>query len=88
MYIITLNLNDPFKEKKKDVKLFLWGSNFWLFFFVVFFRQNPLWGSANTPLVRWLPAEYEDGETEPKGWNYDCLHNGFQLPAVIRNILH
>lgn len=44
-------------------------------------RQNPLWGAANTPLVRWLPAEYEDGETEPKGWNRGRLHNGFQLPA-------
>ncbi|KAG7226315.1 hypothetical protein INR49_003067, partial [Caranx melampygus] len=43
-------------------------------------RQNPLWGAANTPLVRWLPAEYEDGEREPKGWNQGRLHNGFQLP--------
>ncbi|XP_040916622.1 thyroid peroxidase [Toxotes jaculatrix] len=43
-------------------------------------RQNPLWGAANTPLVRWLPAEYEDGEREPKGWNRGRLHNGFQLP--------
>ncbi|KAI3367910.1 hypothetical protein L3Q82_026737, partial [Scortum barcoo] len=43
-------------------------------------RQNPLWGAANTPLVRWLPAEYEDGEREPKGWNRGWLHNGFQLP--------
>uniref|UniRef100_A0A3Q3VVY8 Uncharacterized protein n=1 Tax=Mola mola TaxID=94237 RepID=A0A3Q3VVY8_MOLML len=44
-------------------------------------RQNPLWGAANTPLVRWLPAEYEDGEREPKGWNQGRLHNGFQLPS-------
>ncbi|KAM9777648.1 thyroid peroxidase [Neosynchiropus ocellatus] len=43
-------------------------------------RQNPLWGSANIALVRWLPAEYEDGEREPKGWNGRRLHNGFQLP--------
>ncbi|XP_037652272.1 thyroid peroxidase [Sebastes umbrosus] len=43
-------------------------------------RQNPLWGAANTPLVRWLPAEYEDGGREPKGWNRGRLHNGFQLP--------
>uniref|UniRef100_A0A7N6A7M0 Sushi domain-containing protein n=1 Tax=Anabas testudineus TaxID=64144 RepID=A0A7N6A7M0_ANATE len=43
-------------------------------------RQNPLWGAANTPLVRWLPAEYEDGEREPKGWNRGRLHNGVQLP--------
>ncbi|XP_068574237.1 thyroid peroxidase-like [Cebidichthys violaceus] len=45
-------------------------------------RQNPLWGAANTPLVRWLPAEYEDGEREPKGWNRGRLHNGFQLPPT------
>lgn len=45
-------------------------------------RQNPLWGAANTALVRWLPAEYEDGEREPKGWNSQRLHNGFQLPSV------
>ncbi|XP_078031505.1 thyroid peroxidase, partial [Epinephelus lanceolatus] len=44
-------------------------------------RQNPLWGAANTPLVRWLPAEYEDGGREPKGWNRGWLHNGFQLPS-------
>ncbi|XP_030299404.1 thyroid peroxidase isoform X1 [Sparus aurata] len=53
-------------------------------------RQNPLWGAANTPLVRWLPAEYEDGETEPKGWNQGRLYNGFQLPLpreVSRKIL-
>ncbi|KAM3871384.1 thyroid peroxidase [Diretmus argenteus] len=45
-------------------------------------RQNPLWGAANVPLVRWLPAEYEDGERQPKGWNRGWLHNGFQLPPV------
>ncbi|KAK5916372.1 hypothetical protein CgunFtcFv8_011362 [Champsocephalus gunnari] len=43
-------------------------------------RQNPLMGVASTPLVRWLPAEYEDGGREPKGWNQGRLHNGFQLP--------
>uniref|UniRef100_A0A3B5M9Z1 Thyroid peroxidase n=1 Tax=Xiphophorus couchianus TaxID=32473 RepID=A0A3B5M9Z1_9TELE len=32
-------------------------------------RQNPDWGAANTALVRWLPAEYEDGEEEPRGWD-------------------
>ncbi|KAM6912777.1 thyroid peroxidase [Xenentodon cancila] len=47
-------------------------------------RQNPLWGAANTALVRWLPAEYEDGEGEPKGWNRERLHNGFQLPLPRR----
>ncbi|KAM9842993.1 thyroid peroxidase [Aulostomus maculatus] len=46
-------------------------------------RLNPLWGAANTALVRWLPAEYEDGLREPKGWNPGRLYNGFQLPPVI-----
>ncbi|XP_069575830.1 thyroid peroxidase [Brachyistius frenatus] len=53
-------------------------------------RQNPRWGAANTALVRWLPAEYEDGEGEPKGWNRERLHNGFQLPpprTVSREII-
>ncbi|XP_028251801.1 thyroid peroxidase [Parambassis ranga] len=53
-------------------------------------RQNPLWGAANTALVRWLPAEYEDGVREPKGWNRERLHNGFQLPpprTVSRRIM-
>ncbi|XP_076017140.1 thyroid peroxidase [Genypterus blacodes] len=45
-------------------------------------RENPLWGAANIPLVRWLPAQYEDGEGEPKGWNEGQLHNGFPLPPV------
>uniref|UniRef100_A0A4W6FDT2 Thyroid peroxidase n=1 Tax=Lates calcarifer TaxID=8187 RepID=A0A4W6FDT2_LATCA len=57
---------------------------------ILFVRQNPLWGAANTPLVRWLPAEYEDGEREPKGWNRGWLHNGFQLPPpreVSRKII-
>ncbi|XP_074548684.1 thyroid peroxidase [Halichoeres trimaculatus] len=43
-------------------------------------RQNPLWGAANIPLARWLPAEYEDGVGEPKGWNRGRLYNGHQLP--------
>ncbi|KAM4625226.1 thyroid peroxidase [Polymixia lowei] len=45
-------------------------------------RQNPLWGAANTALVRWLPAEYEDGERQAKGWNHEALYNGVQLPLV------
>lgn len=52
-----------------------------------FVRKRPLWGVANTRLVRWLPAQYEDGEREPKGWNRGRLHNGFQLPSVIQKIL-
>ncbi|CAL8284876.1 unnamed protein product, partial [Lota lota] len=45
-------------------------------------RHNPTWGAANTALVRWLPAQYEDGEKQPKGWNPGRLHNGFPLPLV------
>ncbi|XP_030212959.1 thyroid peroxidase [Gadus morhua] len=45
-------------------------------------RHNPTWGAANTALVRWLPAQYEDGEKQPKGWNHGRLHNGFTLPLV------
>ncbi|XP_029683404.1 thyroid peroxidase-like isoform X3 [Takifugu rubripes] len=45
-------------------------------------RENPLWGAASMPLVRWLPAEYEDGQREPKGWNRGRLYNGVPLPSV------
>ncbi|XP_014852825.1 PREDICTED: thyroid peroxidase isoform X3 [Poecilia mexicana] len=47
-------------------------------------RQNPDWGAANTALVRWLPAEYEDGEEEPRGWDPQRLHHGSQLPLPRR----
>ncbi|XP_076155894.1 thyroid peroxidase [Alosa pseudoharengus] len=45
-------------------------------------RNNPLWGAANTVLARWLPAEYEDGKSQPKGWNAGRDYGGFQLPPV------
>uniref|UniRef100_A0A8C9RXB9 Thyroid peroxidase n=1 Tax=Scleropages formosus TaxID=113540 RepID=A0A8C9RXB9_SCLFO len=45
-------------------------------------RYNPLWGAANAALARWLPAEYEDEESQPKGWNPGHLYNGFTLPLV------
>uniref|UniRef100_H3CJC3 Sushi domain-containing protein n=1 Tax=Tetraodon nigroviridis TaxID=99883 RepID=H3CJC3_TETNG len=47
-------------------------------------RKNPLWGAANIPLVSWLPAEYEDGEREPKGWNRGRLYKGVPLPSVTQ----
>ncbi|XP_052352329.1 thyroid peroxidase isoform X28 [Oncorhynchus keta] len=50
-------------------------------------RQKPFWGTANSALARWLPAEYEDGEREPKGWNHGQLYNGFQLPPVHEVIM-
>eukprot|EP00064_Thunnus_orientalis_P007742 superscaffoldBa00000876_g7764 len=32
-------------------------------------RKNTRWGSANTPFTRWLPAEYQDKISLPKGWD-------------------
>ncbi|KAM6901961.1 eosinophil peroxidase isoform 2-T2 [Lycodopsis pacificus] len=39
-------------------------------------------GSSNTPFTRWLPAEYEDGVSRPKGWTSDRRINNFLLPLV------
>ncbi|XP_053142008.1 thyroid peroxidase [Hemicordylus capensis] len=53
-------------------------------------REHPRWGASNTALARWLPPVYEDGITQPKGWNPGFLHNGFLLPLVrevTRNII-
>uniref|UniRef100_A0A8C1VX73 Myeloid-specific peroxidase n=1 Tax=Cyprinus carpio TaxID=7962 RepID=A0A8C1VX73_CYPCA len=30
-------------------------------------RRNPLLGASNTAFTRWLPAQYEDGISQPKG---------------------
>ncbi|XP_044515496.1 thyroid peroxidase [Gracilinanus agilis] len=45
-------------------------------------RDNPRWGAANTALARWLPPDYEDGVSQPKGWNPNFLYNEFPLPLV------
>ncbi|XP_048387275.1 thyroid peroxidase [Stegostoma tigrinum] len=45
-------------------------------------RNNPRWGSTNSALARWLPPEYEDGFSQPKGWNPEHLYRGFKLPLV------
>ncbi|XP_030626180.1 thyroid peroxidase [Chanos chanos] len=45
-------------------------------------RNNPHWGAANSALARWLPAEYEDAGSQPKGWNTGQLYTGYQLPPV------
>ncbi|XP_062981549.1 thyroid peroxidase [Elgaria multicarinata webbii] len=53
-------------------------------------REHPRWGASNTALARWLPPIYEDGLSQPKGWNQGFLHNGFPLPSVrevTRNII-
>lgn len=45
-------------------------------------RNHPRWGASNTALARWLPPAYEDGISEPRGWNPHFLYNGFPLPPV------
>nr|XP_032835638.1 eosinophil peroxidase-like [Petromyzon marinus] len=45
-------------------------------------RANPRLGAANVALVRWLPAEYDDNASLPRGWDEAKLHNGFALPSV------
>lgn len=45
------------------------------------FRNNPRLGAANTPFARWLPAEYDDGVSEPKGFRNQTF-NSFFLPLV------
>nr|XP_021499664.1 thyroid peroxidase-like [Meriones unguiculatus] len=45
-------------------------------------RDHPRWGASNTALARWLPPVYEDGFSQPRGWNPNFLYNGFPLPPV------
>ncbi|XP_069350570.1 thyroid peroxidase isoform X1 [Eulemur rufifrons] len=45
-------------------------------------REHPRWGASNTALVRWLPPVYEDGFSQPRGWNRGFLYSGFPLPPV------
>ena len=45
-------------------------------------RDHPRWGASNTALARWLPPAYEDGISEPRGWNPHFLYRGFPLPPV------
>ncbi|XP_029452734.1 thyroid peroxidase [Rhinatrema bivittatum] len=54
-------------------------------------RVHPRWGASNTALARWLPPVYEDGISQPKGWNPSLLYSGFQLPLVrevTRKVIH
>lgn len=44
--------------------------------------KNPRLGASNTPFTRWLPAEYDDGISEPKGWDRNRTFNNFMLPLV------
>ena len=45
------------------------------------FRNNPRLGASNTPFARLLPAEYDDGISQPKGWTNQSINN-FLLPLV------
>ncbi|XP_051891922.1 myeloperoxidase-like [Pristis pectinata] len=47
-------------------------------------RKKPHLGAANVAFARWLPAQYEDGFSLPKGWSRRTLHSGFHLPLVRR----
>ncbi|XP_059798303.1 thyroid peroxidase isoform X1 [Balaenoptera ricei] len=54
-------------------------------------RDHPRRGAANTALARWLPPAYEDGISEPRGWNPRLRYNGFPLPPVrevSRKVIH
>uniref|UniRef100_A0A7N6A9T3 Myeloid-specific peroxidase n=1 Tax=Anabas testudineus TaxID=64144 RepID=A0A7N6A9T3_ANATE len=44
--------------------------------------KNPRLGASNTPFTRWLPAEYDDGISQPKGWDRNRRFNNFLLPLV------
>ncbi|XP_056259507.1 eosinophil peroxidase isoform X1 [Seriola aureovittata] len=43
--------------------------------------KTPRLGASNTPFSRWLPAEYDDGISQPKGGANRSLNN-FLLPLV------
>ncbi|XP_037547967.1 eosinophil peroxidase [Nematolebias whitei] len=44
--------------------------------------KSPRLGASNTPFTRWRPAEYDDGISQPKGWNRNRRFNNFVLPLV------
>ncbi|XP_031164659.1 eosinophil peroxidase-like [Sander lucioperca] len=45
-------------------------------------KENSRLGSSNTPFARWLPAEYQDTISLPKGWDSQRKVNSFLLPLV------
>lgn len=48
-------------------------------------RKHPHYGASNHGYARWLPAEYEDGMSLPKGFNANHLYHGHPLPLVSAN---
>ncbi|NXY89626.1 PERE peroxidase, partial [Alcedo cyanopectus] len=45
-------------------------------------RKRSYLGSSNHAFARWLPPEYEDGVSVPRGATEGKLYNGFPLPLV------
>ncbi|XP_032299775.1 thyroid peroxidase [Coturnix japonica] len=45
-------------------------------------REHTRWGASNTALARWLPPAYEDGLSQPRGWDPSIRYNGVRLPLV------
>ncbi|XP_053941237.1 myeloperoxidase isoform X3 [Cuculus canorus] len=45
-------------------------------------RKHPSLGASNRALVRWLPADYEDGVSIPHGWTEGKHFFGFPFPLV------
>ncbi|XP_045923430.1 eosinophil peroxidase-like [Micropterus dolomieu] len=43
--------------------------------------NNPRLGASNTPFTRWLPAQYDDGISQPTGFKNQKINN-FLLPLV------
>ncbi|XP_062334521.1 myeloperoxidase-like [Osmerus eperlanus] len=44
--------------------------------------KNPFFGASNTPFTRLIPAQYDDGVSEPIGWDQNKRFNNFVLPLV------
>ncbi|CAL8342908.1 unnamed protein product [Lota lota] len=45
-------------------------------------KKNGRLGASNTPFARWLPPQYQDGFSEPTGWDPDIKKNDHFLPFV------
>ncbi|GLD54457.1 eosinophil peroxidase-like isoform X2, partial [Lates japonicus] len=43
-------------------------------------RENTRWGASNIAFTRWLPAEYQDDVSLPKGWDPEHRVNNQILP--------
>src|SRR4029434_333499 len=50
--------------------------------YLCFLRKFPRRGSSNTPFLRLLPAEYQDGVNLPQGLDPMLQRNGALLPLV------